>query len=408
MRGNFVDLPTDCPQRDERLGWTGDINVFAPTACFLFDVDGFLASWLADVAAEQGDDGVIPFVVPDVLATSLPTAVWGDAAVVVPWVLYERYGDRAVVDAQYPSMRAWIECVIRRAGRRHLWNRGFQFGDWVDPASPPDRPGDARADRYLVAQAAFCHSLDVMARAAANLGIEPDVERYERLAEQARRAFRREYVTPSGRLASDAQTAYALAIQWGLVPEGKPRAHAAERLAHLVRREGMRIGTGFVGTPVLCDALCETGHADVAYALLEQTECPSWLYPVLLGATTIWERWDGLRPDGTLNPGEMNSFNHYALGAVGDWLHRTVAGLAPAAPGYRAIRVDIRPAGSLQWARASHMTPYGLASSAWRIDGDALVAEVVVPPNTSATVHLPQGEPITVGSGTHTWTQSRA
>jgi alpha-L-rhamnosidase len=302
-------------------------------------------------------------------------------------------------------MRAWIECVTRRAGRRHLWNRGFQFGDWVDPAAPADRPGDARTDRYLVAQAAYCRSLDLIARTARVLELADDVQRYERLGEQARRAFRREYVTPNGRLASDAQTAYALALQWELLPDGVPRAHAGDRLAQLVFVEGLRIGTGFVGTPVLCDALCATGHADAAYALLEQTECPSWLYPVLLGATTIWERWDGLRPDGTLNSGEMNSFNHYALGAVGDWLHRTVAGLAPEAPGYRAIAVHIQPGGSMRSAGARHLTPFGFASASWHLDGDVLHAEVVVPPNADATVRLLDGGPVTVGSGRHTWTQ---
>ncbi len=300
-----------------------------------------------------------------------------------------------------------MEGVAKAAGRGRLWNNGSQLGDWVDPAAPPDEPAKARTDPHLVAQGAFCHSLALVARAAAVLGNEADEKRYERMAAQARRAFAREFVTPNGRLASDAQTAYALAIHWGLLPDGAPRDHAGDRLAHLVAAEGFRIGTGFVGTPLLCDALCATGHADVAYALLEQTECPSWLYPVLLGATTIWERWDGLRPDGTLNPGEMNSFNHYALGAVGDWLHRTVAGLAPAAPGYRDVEIRIAPGGSLQHASARHMTPYGLASSAWRIDDptNVLHVEVVVPPNTTATVHLPERAPITVGSGAHAWSQ---
>jgi alpha-L-rhamnosidase len=404
MRGNFLDIPTDCPQRDERLGWTGDINVFAPTACFLHDCDGFLASWLAEVAVEQAPDGQLPFVVPDTMGFPVAIAVWGDAAVVVPWTLYERYGDRGVLDSQYASMRAWVDCVTRLAGADRRWDSGLQLGDWVDPASPPDDPAGARTDPHLVAQAAFCHSLDLVARAATVLGRADDARHYERIAADARDAFRREYVTPNGRLASDAQTAYALAIAWNLLPDGAPRQHAGDRLAHLVAKEGMRIGTGFAGTPVLCDALCAAGHADVAYALLGQTACPSWLYPVLLGATTVWERWDGLRPDGSLNPGEMNSFNHYALGAVGDWLHRTVAGLAPSAPGYRTFDVRIAPGGSLNAASATHMTPYGLASSSWRVDDTTLHVDVLVPPNTTATVHLPGCDPVAVGSGTHAWT----
>jgi alpha-L-rhamnosidase len=402
MRGNFLDVPTDCPQRAERMGWTGDINVFTPTATFLFDVDGFLSCWLADLAAQQGRDGSVPFVIPDAIGGA-PTAVWGDAATVVPWVLYERYRDLGVLDTQYASMRAWVECVAKRAGRARLWDRGFQFGDWVDPASPPDKPADARTDAHLVAQAAWYHSIDLLTRTARLLGNDGDVRRYERLGAQVRRAFAKEYATPNGRLASDAQTAYAIAIHWDLL-DGAAREHAGDRLAYLVFKEGFRIGTGFVGTPVLCDALCETGHADAAYALLEQAECPSWLYPVLQGATTIWERWDALRPDGTVNPGEMNSFNHYALGAVGDWLHRTVAGLAPAAPGYRALDVRIRPGGSLTHARAAHVTPYGRATVAWRVDDGALHADVVVPPNTTAAVALLDDEPIEVGSGRHTWT----
>jgi alpha-L-rhamnosidase len=237
------------------------------------------------------------------------------------------------------------------------------------------------------------------------LGLDDDRERYEGLAAQAVRAFRREFATPNGRLASDAQTAYALAIHWNLLPDGHPREHAGERLVHLVEAEGVRIGTGFAGTPVLCDALCDVGRADMAYALLEQNECPSWLYTVLQGATTIWERWDGLRPDGTLNPGEMNSFNHYALGSVGDWLHRVVGGLAPRAPGYRELEISIQPGGSLTSATSEHLTPYGLARSSWRTDGDALHAEVVIPANTTARVQLPNREPITVGSGAHTWSE---
>lgn len=407
MRGNFLDVPTDCPQRDERMGWTGDINVFAPTASFLYDVNGFLASWLADLAAEQSADGAVPFVVPDVLQREghrPAPAVWGDAAVVVPWVMFERFGDVGVLQQQYASMRAWLECVATRAGKERALNRGFQFGDWVDPSAPPDQPAAARTDAYLVAQAAFCHSIDLVARTAAQLGNDADVRRYERLGAQARRAFAKEYVTPSGRLASDAQTAYAIAIAWGLVPAGAARAHAGERLAFLVFKEDFRIGSGFVGTPVICDALCETGHAGVAYSLLEQTECPSWLYPVTQGATTIWERWDSLRPDGSINPGEMTSFNHYALGAVGDWLHRTVAGLAPATPGYRTIEVRIAPGGSLRHATATHRTPQGLVASSWRlVASDELEVAVTVPPNTTAFVHLPGSDPITVGSGVHEW-----
>ncbi len=403
MRGNFLDVPTDCPQRAERLGWTGDINVFAPTASFLFDVDGFLASWLVDLAADQRDDGFVPHVVPDIGVNPLPCAVWGDAAVVVPWVMYERFGDLDVLAQQYPSMRAWVEYLIDLAGPRRHWSRGFQYGDWVDPASPPEKPWAARTDPHLVSQAAFCHSLDLVARTAELLGHTDDVARFRGIAVEAREVFAREYVTPNGRLASDAQTAYALAICWDLLADDAQRANAGRRLAFLVFSEGFCIGTGFVGTPIVCDALCATGNADVAYALLEQTESPSWLAPLALGATTIWERWDSLRPDGTPNPGSMNSFNHYALGAIADWLHRTVAGLAPGAPGYRTLDVTVRPGGSITSASAEHDTPYGRAAVRWTLDAGHLDVEVVVPPNTTATVRLVDEAPVEVGSGTHHW-----
>jgi alpha-L-rhamnosidase len=405
MRGNFLDVPTDCPQRDERLGWTGDINVFAPTATFLHDCDGFLADWLADLAADQHPDGVVPLVVPDALGAGFPAAVWGDAAVVVPWVLYERFGDAGVLRDQYASMKAWVDHVVGLAGERRLWDRGFQFADWLDPAAPEDRPQEGRTEPHLVATAALCRSLDLLAAAGDVIG-EADAARYREIATEVRKAFAAEYVAPSGLLVSDSPTAYALALRDALLPGDDQRRRAGQRLAKLVRRTGYRIATGFVGTPIVCDALCDAGEAASAYELLVQEECPSWLYPVLHGATTVWERWDGIRPDGSLNGTRMNSFNHYALGAVADWLHRTVGGLAPDAPGYRRLRIAPVPGGGLTWAEARHVTPYGLAESSWRLDGHELVVTAVVPPNTTATVVLPGTDPadaVEVAAGRHEW-----
>ena len=412
MRGNFLDVPTDCPQRDERLGWTGDINVFAPTASYLYDCAGVLASWLADLAVEQGADGVVPLVVPNALEATFPAAVWGDAAVIVPWVLYQRFGDVGVLRDQYASMRAWVDHVVGLAGENRLWDEGFQFADWLDPSAPEDRPQQARTDPHLVATAALCRSLDVLASAADVVGAgrhgrPDDAERYRSIAAEVRAAFAREYMAPSGLLVSDSQTAYALALRYALLPEADQRARAGRRLAKLVRYAGYRIATGFVGTPIVCDALCYAGEAASAYELLVQEECPSWLYPVLHGATTVWERWDGIQPDGSLNGVRMNSFNHYALGAVADWLHRTVGGLAPAAPGYRRIRIAPVPGGGLSWASSRHRTPYGLAESSWRIDDGSIALDALVPPNTTAEVVLPgvaaDREPIRVGSGRHGW-----
>ncbi|WEH19733.1 alpha-L-rhamnosidase [Streptomyces sp. VNUA24] len=409
MRGNFLDLPTDCPQRDERLGWTGDIQVFSPTASYLHDSAGFLSSWLADLAAEQGEDGVVPFVVPKVVpGADSATAAWGDAAVMVPWVLYERYGDIGVLAAQYDSMRAWVDHVAGLAGESRLWDSGFQFGDWLDPTAPAGRPDAAATPGELVATAYFARSTDLLARSAEILGRTADAERYHTLASEIRAAFQKEYVTGAGRMMADAPTAYALALCFDLLPTADQRVHAGNRLAQLVRGSGHKIATGFVGTPLICDALTDTGHADTAYRLLLQRECPSWLYPVTMGATTIWERWDSMLPDGTVNPSGMTSFNHYALGAVADWLHRTVAGLAPAAPGYRRLRIAPVPGGGLSHAEAGLRTPYGDAAVSWSLSGGELTVEALVPPNTSADVLLPGREEQRVGSGRHTWTVSLA
>jgi alpha-L-rhamnosidase len=406
MRGNCLDIPTDCPQRDERLGWTGDIQVFAPTATFLFDVAGFLSSWLADLAAEQQERGVVPFVIPDVMGlSSPPAAAWGDAAVIVPWVLYQRYGDTGILAAQFDSMCAWVDLIARLAGEQRLWQGGYQLGDWLDPDAPPNKPDAAGTDPYLVATAYFAWSAELLGRAAGVLGRAEEEASYFALAAEVRDAFQAEYVTARGRLLSDSATAYALALQFALLRDEEQRRHAGWRLADIIREHGYHISSGFVGTPLLCDALCGAGEYDSAFRLLTQRECPSWLYPVTMGATTIWERWDSLRPDGSINPGEMTSFNHYALGAVADWLHRTVAGLAPSAPGYRQLEIGPRPGGGLTWARARHRTPYGMAEVAWRIEAGQITIEAVVPPNATARVALPGTEQASfeVGAGAHRW-----
>jgi alpha-L-rhamnosidase len=405
MRGNFLDVPTDCPQRDERLGWTGDIQVFAPTASFLFDSAGFLTSWLADLTAEQRPDGSVPLVVPDVIESPLPAAAaWGDAATLVPWVLYQRTGDVGLLERQLPSMRAWVDCIAGLAGVDRLWTGGFQLGDWLDPTAPHDAPFEAQADPDVVATAYLARSAEVVGLAAAVAGDADVAEKYARLAGEVRDAFAREFVTAGGRVLSDCPTVYALALEWALLRTDGQRHRAGDRLADLVRSSGFRISTGFVGTPLIMDALTNSGHLDVAHRLMLQTGCPSWLYAVTMGATTVWERWDAMLPDGSINPGQMTSFNHYALGAVADWLHRTVAGLAPAAPGYRELLVRPAPARSLTAASARHRTPYGDAEVAWERSEGRLQLRVVVPVGAAATVHVPgRAEPVRVGHGTHTW-----
>jgi len=407
MRGNFVDVPTDCPQRDERLGWTGDIQVFAPTAAYLYDCAGFLASWLKDLAADQAPDGTVPLFVPRVdfpgpHQKPAPTAGWSDAAVIVPWVVYQRFGDHDLLRRQYPSMRAWVDGLTASLGPGTLFDQpARQLGDWLDPAAPPDAPWAASTDPHLVATAYRAHVADLLAEIAAVLGEEADAAGYAALAEGVREAFRGEYVSPRGRLVSDSQTAYALALEFGLLRDPGQRDRAGQRLVDLVRAKGYHVATGFLGTPLICDALTSAGTVDDAYQLLRQTECPSWLYPVTMGATTIWERWDSMLPDGSVNPGGMTSFNHYALGAVADWMHRVIGGLAPAAPGYRSLRIEPRPGGGLSWARAAHLTPYGLAEVSWRRADGVLTVDVTVPAGCTAVVVLPDSASFAAGPGQH-------
>lgn len=408
MRGNFLDLPTDCPQRDERLGWTGDIQVFAGTATLLYDTAAVLSSWLADLAAEQEPNGNVPFVIPSVLPPSFTAAGWGDAATVVPLTLYRRYGDPELLRRQYPSMKAWVEHVKEICDERRVWGDGFQFGDWVDPKAPPDAPGDAQTDSALVGTAWFARSAQLVARAAELVGETEDAAAYRRLAREVAAGFRAEFVAPNGRVVNSSQTAHLLALAFDLVtPEQRPVT--ARRLQALIEKEGNKLSTGFLGTPWLCEVLTRIGDDDLAYRLLLQTERPSWLYPITMGATTIWERWDAMLPDGAINPGEMTSFNHYAYGAVGAWLYERLAGLRQhhAEPGWRRFVVEPHPGGGLRNAMAVVETPYGRAEASWRIDDvhgvpSSFTLRAVVPPNTTAELRLPGWtEPHEVGSGVH-------
>jgi alpha-L-rhamnosidase len=408
LRGNFLDVPTDCPQRNERLGWTGDLAVFAPSAAYLYDVSAFLEDWLVDLDLEQQHaEGLVPFVVPDVLKrmphpVGLPpvdsAAVWSDAAVWVPWALYEAYGDTAVLARQYSSMTAHVRRVAAKLSPSGVWDEGFQFGDWLDPDAPPDQPWAAKADPGVVATACLHRSARILTEVAGLLGRADDATEFARLSSRVRAAFDAEYVDADGTVRSDCTTAYTLAIVFDLLsPELE--LLAGERLAKVVAASGHRISTGFAGTPYVCDALARTGHLDDAYALLQQRECPSWLYPVTMGATTVWERWDSMLPDGSINPGEMTSFNHYALGAVADWMHRTVAGIAPLEPGYGKVLLAPRPGGDLTWAAASLETRHGLVAIRWSLAEGVLSVETTLPPGVSGVLSLPDGRELDVPSG---------
>ena len=412
QKGNFLDVPTDCPQRDERLGWTGDAQVFARTAAFNMDVVGFYTKWLKDMAADQLESGSVPHVIPDVLSTQRTNAGgaagWADAVVIIPWTVYLTYGDKRVLENQYDSMAKWVDYMRRRAGNDYIWDGDYHFGDWLAFATTrPDYPG-ATTSKEFIATAFFAHSTDLMQRIARILGKEDDATRYSDLFARIKDAFQKEFVTPAGRVGEDTQTAYVLALQFDLLPE-QLRATAAARLVADVRSRG-HLTTGFLGTPYICHVLTRFGYVDEAYLLLNREQYPSWLYAVKQGATTIWERWDGQKPDGTFQDRGMNSFNHYAYGAVGDWMYRVSAGIEidEAEPGYKHILIQPQPGGGFTRARASHESLYGTVSSAWEINNGELQLVAQVPANTRATVRLPKavlgkvnesGKPIAVGNG---------
>jgi alpha-L-rhamnosidase len=409
MRGNFVDVPTDCPQRDERLGWTGDLQVFAPAAAYLYDVSGMLGNWLDDLAADQRADGSVPVFVPT-LEPMLPmlAAGWSDAVTVVPTELAYAYDDLGMLERHYESMRRWVDYVDGAAGPRRLWLHGFQFGDWLDPDAPERQPYKAKTDARLVASAYFALSTQLVADAATLLGHHADADRYGALAEEIRAAFRDEYLTPRGRLMSDTATAYALALRFGLISDDDARRRVAASLARSVKESFYTISSGFLGTPQVLAALSDAGDELSAYRLLTQTGLPSWLYPVTMGATTIWERWDSLLPDGSVNGTGMTSFNHYAFGAVADWMHRHIGGLAPLERGYRTLLVAPLPGPGVTSARASLRTPYGTAECEWSLAGTDVSLRVLVPPNTTAVVVRPgvtddRQNPVRVAAGRHEW-----
>lgn len=391
QKGNFVDVPTDCPQRDERLGWTGDAQVFSRTAAYNMNVATFFAKWLKDLAADQLEDGRVPFVIPNMLDKDASASTgWSDAATIIPWNMYMAFGDKRILEDQYKSMAAWVDYMDSES-ENNLWNTGYHFGDWL--FYRPDDDNDGRAavtDKYLIAQCFWAHSTQLLINTARVLGKTEDAAKYAGKLQRIKSAFQKEYLTPNGRLVSGTQTAYVLSLNFDMLPEDQ-RAQAAERLVQNVRDYGNHLTTGFLGTPYLCQVLTRFGHIDVAYRLLMQDTYPSWLYPVEMGATTIWERWDGMKPDSTFQTPGMNSFNHYAYGAIGDWMYRTVAGLQEASPGYKEVLIAPKPGGELTHASAALQTAYGLVKSSWELSGMEFRLSVQIPANTTATIVLPRG-----------------
>lgn len=403
MRGNFLSVPTDCPQRDERLGWTGDIQVFAPSANFLYDTTGMLGNWLDDLAVEQAErNGVPPFVVPDVITKShpgddaywphIPNAVWDDVAVLLPWSLYQASGDLHMLRKQYESMKSWVDEGIKR-GEDGLWDPElYQLGDWLDPIAPPSEPGNGRTNGTLVADAYLVLVTSKLTETARLLNDQVNLQRYQQSLSEITQTFRDKYITNSGLIVGDTQTALSLAITFNLFPSQSQLHAAGTRLARSVRSQQFRVATGFAGTPIILHALTKTGHTQLAYRMLLESRCPSWMYAVTMGATTIWERWDSMLPDRSINPGEMTSFNHYALGSVVNWLHEVVGGIAPLEAGWRCMKVHPRPGGDLTSARVKHLSPYGMIVVEWRLERDVFKMALEVPPNSRALVLGPDEE----------------
>jgi len=392
QKGNFLDVPTDCPQRDERLGWTGDAQVFAHTAAFNMDVHNFFTKWLKDVTADQYPSGSIPHIIPDIFTNGKNevggSSGWGDVSTIVPWKMYLAYGDRQILENQFLSMKAWVG-YIQKHSINHLWASGDHFGDWLFYSINNDVDGSsAITSKYLIAQCFYAQSVQMLINTAQVLNKKTDEVYYTQLLKKIKTAFLSEYVTPSGLISSDTQTAYALALQFNMLPVNL-RQQAADRLVKNIARYKNHITTGFLGTPYLCDVLTKFGYADIAYKLLLQDTYPSWLYPIKQGATTIWERWDGIKTDGTFEDASMNSYNHYAYGAIGDWMYQNIAGIQAAEPGYKKIIIKPVLGGKLSWAEASYDCPYGIIKSSWKITDNRFAIDITIPQNTTADIFVP-------------------
>jgi alpha-L-rhamnosidase len=399
QKGNFVDVPTDCPQRDERLGWTGDAQVFTRTATFNMDVSGFFTRWLQVLEDSQSSDGAYPPFAPyagEGEADGGPA--WAEAGIICPWTIYQVYRDKRILEQHYESMVRFIEYLqhtSRDLIRVYEGYAGFNgYGDWLSI--------NAETPKDLIGTAFFAYSAKLLSLIAGVLGKQADQERFNQLHENVKRAFQRRYVTPTGLVAGHTQTAYVLALHFDLLPEHL-RKPATDALVNNIEQRKMHLSTGFAGAPYLNHALTSSGRLDVAYELLNQKSWPSWLYPVTQGATTIWERWDGWTHDkGFQDPG-MNSFNHYAYGSIGDWLYAVVAGINvdPERPGFQHMIIRPCPGDALTFAKAEYHAITGKIACEWRFEQNSFQLSVTIPTNTSARVYVPaanQADVIETGS----------
>ncbi len=415
-KSNFMDIPTDCPQRDERMGWTGDIALFAPTACYNFDMSRFLEKWLRDVKNEQLKTGGIPNTVP-VQGYGFPATMpemaidfWGDACLLVPYAEYMARGDKKLLERYYPMMKKYVNAckfwanLLSFGKRRYIWHTPsmFHFGDWVAP-DEPTMVGWQKRSKYT-ATASLCHTSGLLSRIAGILGYKEDEEEYKELSNKVADAYVSVFTDGNGKMNEEFQTAYVLPLAYNMFPD-EVKDKAADNFARLVRNNDYKIGTGFPGTPYILFALFENGKKEEAFKMLTCDRCPSWLYEVKAGGTSIWERWDALGEDGHSNLGEndgtggMVSFNHYASGAVGEFLYRKVAGIEPVECGYKKFKIEPSFGEGIASANASLMSPYGKISSKWAIEDNKFNLEVEVPCSAECTVILPNGERKIVNSG---------
>ena len=418
QRSNFIDIPTDCPQRDERMGWTGDIAVFAETATYNRDIGSFMGKWLYDLSQYQRPNGTLPVTIPEnktyqPTPFKVPIAIWGDAATMVPWAVYRAYGDFDALTAQYDSMKAYTDAEIRAAAktgrgkRKFLWDKNpFQYGDWC--AAGESFSQWKRKGKYL-STAYFANSVNIMRQAAHELGKEADEAYYTRLLANIKDAFATLCLREDGKLTGDFQSNYVCALYFDLVPEAR-KAAVAERLVELVRAGNHTVRTGFAGTPYLCFALADNGYVEDAYKVLQNEKAPGWLHTVKAGGTTVWERWDALDENGHFYKGsgaDMVSFNHYAYGAVGAFFYRRILGIEPVTAGYKEFRIQPIPGGTLQYAQGSLETGHGRIEVKWEQMDGIFTLHVTIPANTQCTVILPDGSVHTVGGGEYTYKASK-
>lgn len=402
FRDNFFDIPTDCPQRDERLGWMGDAQVFSWTAAFNRNTARFFTKWMRDISAASSLEQGVPHIVPDIQGT-YSSAAWSDAAVIIPWVVYQTYGDVRILEESWKCMHEWVDYIRNHTNENGLWMCNYQYGDWLALDREEGEGSVGATDVYLVANAFYLYVTDLVRQTAEVLGKETEAAYYQELYVDTLESFRKEYYTSRGRIVSETQTGCVLSLYFNLARE-KDKKKIVRTLMSNIEDHKTHLTTGFVGTPYLCHALSENGAHETAAAVFMKEDYPSWLYAVNKGATTIWERWNGIYPDGTMPHPGLNSMNHYANGSIGDWMYRKIGGISQMEAGYHKFCVKPMFVRGIEEAETILESPYGKIRSYWKCRNKQITVEVSVPANTTAWIWLPEKEEVKkVGSGEYTF-----